>query len=50
MDDEELVAGPTDVLGLAANGGNVDLVGVVVEGVGAAVRGDVDGVRGVHEV
>ena len=57
MDDEELVAGPADVLGLAANGGNVDdvdRVGVAVEGVGAAVgaavRGDVDGVRGVHEV
>ena len=53
MEDEELVAGPADVLGLAANGGNVDdvdRVGVAVEGFGAAVRGDVDGVRGVHEV
>lgn len=53
MDDEELVAGPAVVLGLAANGGtvdDVDRVGVVVEGVGAAVRADVDGVRGVQEV
>ena len=53
MDDEELVAEPAGVLGLAVNGGNVDdvgRVGVAMGGAGTAVRGDVDGARGVHEV
>ena len=52
MDEDELETGPAGVL-LAASGGNednVDRVGAVVVGVGAAVRDGVDGVRGVHEV
>ena len=52
IDDEELGACPVGVC-LAADGGNVedaDRVGVSMVAVGAAVRGDVDGVRGVHEV
>ena len=52
IDDEELGACPAGVR-LAVDGGNVedvDRVGVSVAAGGAAVRGDVDGVRGVHEV